>query len=185
MGLRKASAYSKKRVNPYTRKSRAKEKAYIKTVPQNKIVKFVMGNQKAYNEGKHPFVVRLISEERVLVRDNALEAGRMLINKKMDTSAPGMYYFIVRVYPHHILRENKTAAGAGADRVSTGMTQSFGVTIGRAAIVNVGQDIFYISCENEKAVRAAREALKDAKAKVPCRCRVVFKKVSDIKIREN
>ena len=65
VSLRKASSYSKKRVRPFTRKSRTKRKAYIKTVPGIKIAKFQMGNQKAYAESKHPYVVRLISDERV------------------------------------------------------------------------------------------------------------------------
>ena len=41
-GLRKARAYSKKRVVPYTRISKKKSKSFIKTVPQQKIVKFSM-----------------------------------------------------------------------------------------------------------------------------------------------
>ncbi len=177
MALRKASAYSKKRVRPYTRKSKTTKKAYIKTVPQIKIVKFTIGNTKASREGGHPYVVRLIADESVQVRDNALEACRMFITKVLDTNAPGQYYFAIKVYPHHMLRENKTAAGAGADRLSSGMKHSFGITIGRAAIVNAGKEIFYISCENEKTARIARDALTDVKAKLPCRCRIVFEKI--------
>lgn len=177
MTLRKASAYSKKKITPYTRKSRAKEKAYIKTIPQLKISKFNMGDMKSYTDKKHPFIVRLIAEERVLIRDNALEACRMFINKTMDVNAQGQYYFSVRVYPHHILRENKTAAVAGADRMSTGMTHSFGVVVGRAAIVYPGREIFFISCTNEKSAKIARNALSDIKAKIPCRSRIVFEKI--------
>lgn len=179
MALRKASAYSKKRARPFTRRSRTKQKAYIKTVPGIKIAKFQMGNQKAFLEGKHPFIVRLISDERVQVRDNALEACRIFVNKVLDTDALGQYFFTVKVYPHHILRENKTAAGAGADRLSSGMKHSYGITIGRAAIVNTGKDIFFVSCENEKAARVAREALQDIKAKLPCRSRILFGKLKE------
>ena len=182
MALRKASSYSKKRVRPYTRRSRTKQKAYIKTVPQSKIVKFYMGDIKKNNEGKYPYVVKLITEEKVQIRDNALESCRMLINKIMDRDAPGQYYFVVRVYPHHILRENKGGGGgvAGADRTSSGMSHSFGITIGRAAIVSAGMDIFYISCENEKAARVARDALTHVKAKLPCRSRILFEKVKNV-----
>ena len=112
-----------------------------------------MGNSKAYREGKHPYVVRLISEEKVQIRDNSLEACRMYVNKMLDKNALGQYYLAIKIYPHHILRENKTAAGAGADRLSSGMKHSYGVTVGRAAIVNAGKEIFFISCENEKASR--------------------------------
>jgi len=41
--LRKATAYSKKKVLPFTRVSKRKQKSYIKTVPPQKIVKFDMG----------------------------------------------------------------------------------------------------------------------------------------------
>ncbi len=177
MALRKASAYSKKKTRPYTRKSKARGKAYIKTVPQLKIVKFNMGNQGAFLAKKHHYAVRLVSEQKVLIRDNALESCRMLINKLLDRDAVGQYYFSIKVYPHHILRENKTASGAGADRLSTGMQQSFGVTIGRAAIVNPGKEIFFVSCESENVARIAKRILTHVKSKVPCRTRIVFEKV--------
>jgi len=110
--LRKASAYSKKIVRPYTRKSARKNRAYIKTVPPSKIVKFSMGNQAAYNQKKHPLVVKLIAIEKVQMRDNALESCRQQIFKILETEVPGEYAFNIKVYPHHILRENKTAAGS-------------------------------------------------------------------------
>ena len=178
MALRKASSYSKKKTRPYTRKSKARVKAYIKTIPQMKVVKFSMGNQGAFLGNKHNYAVKLVAEQKVLIRDNALESCRMLINKLLDRDALGQYYFAIKVYPHHILRENKTAGGtAGADRISTGMQQSFGVTIGRAAIVQNGKEIFFISCENENIARTAKRILTHVKAKVPCKTRIVFEKI--------
>ena len=175
MGLRKALAYSKKRARPYTRTSRRKDKSYIKSIPHSKIVKFSGGNQKDYHEEKHEYGVYLIGEEKTQKRDNSLEACRMLVTKEMDEKALGQYFMVVKVHPHHFLRENKSAAAvAGADRISTGMTQSFGVIIGRAAIVNKGQEIIFVSCLSEKAARAARDALVSAKAKVPCKTRIMF-----------
>ena len=47
------------------------------------------------------------------------------------------YFFQLRIYPHHILRENPLAAGAGADRMSTGMKCAFGKPISVAARVKV------------------------------------------------
>lgn len=178
MGLRKALAYSKKLVRPYTRNSKVKDKAYIKTIPYSKIVKFDGGNKEDYNAGKHPFNVYIITEERVQIRDNALEAGRMLLTREMDNNALGQYFLAVKVHPHHFIRENKSAAAvAGADRISTGMTQSFGTVIGRAAIVPPGATIFFLSCANEKAAQAAKTGLNKVKAKMPCRTRVVFEKL--------
>lgn len=179
MALRKAAAYSKKRVRPYTRKSGKKAKAYIKAVPQNKIVKFNMGNARDFNQDKHKFVVSLSADEKVQIRDNALESGRMFVNKAMDTLSPGNYYLMVKVFPHHILRENKSAGGqAGADRLSTGMKHSFGITMGRAAIVGAGKEVFVVSCLDEKTARNARDVLAKIKPKIPGRTRIVFQKLN-------
>jgi len=177
MGLRKASSYSKKSVRPYTRKSTKKKKAFIKTIPQNKIVKFNMGNMKEFREGKHKYVVKLVADEKTQIRDNSLEACRQFVNKALDRALQGNYYFIIKVFPHHILRENKIAAGAGADRLSSGMRHSFGVTTGRAAIVSPGKEIFFVSCANEKAARVVRDTLAKVKAKVPCKSKIIFQKV--------
>jgi large subunit ribosomal protein L10e len=178
MALRKALAYSKKRVRPYTRKSGKKAHSFVKAVPPNKIVRYNMGDIRGFNQNKYKFILRFVSEEKVQIRDNALEACRMMIHKIMDVKAPGQYYFAVKVYPHHVQRENKSAGGmAGADRISTGMTQSFGVTIGRAAIVNAGKEIFVIACANEKVARDAREAIKKARPKLPCSGRLIFDKI--------
>jgi len=153
-----------------------KAKTYIKVVPHNKIAKYVMGDQQGYLGGKHTFVVKLIAGERVQVRDNALEASRMFVNKELDKAVPGEYFFEVKTHPHHILRENKTAAGAGADRLSSGMKHSYGVVIGRAAMVPVGKEIFFISCGSEKAARTARTALEKIKSKLPCKTNIIFAK---------
>jgi len=176
-GLRKASSYSKKKVRPYTRKSKNKSKSYIKAVPQNKIVKYNLGNHEAYNKGKFKFILRFVADENVQIRDNALEAGRLVINKILERRVPNQFYFIIKVYPHHILRNNKTAAGAGADRLSSGMKHSFGIVEGRAAIVRPGKEIFFVACETEQGIRIAREAMTIVKSKMPCRSRIIFEKV--------
>ncbi len=178
MALRRAGAYSKKKVRPYTRKSSKKAKSFIKSVPQNKIVKFNMGNTKSSVSNKYAYRISLFSEEKIQIRDNSLEACRMAINKVLDLKIPGNYLFQVKVFPHHILRENKIAAGAGADRLSSGMSRSFGVTMGRAAIVQPGKELFVISVPDENSARVARDALQKIKAKIPCRNRIVFEKVA-------
>jgi len=179
MALRKASAYSKKKARPFTRKSGVKARAYIKAVPQSKIVKFNMGDINGFNQGKHPFAVKMVADEKIQIRDNSLEACRMFVHKDLDVQIPGAYYLAVKVYPHHILRENKTAAGAGADRLSSGMKHSYGITMGRAAMLNPGKEIFFVSCTNEKAARVAKQTLEKIKSKVPCRSRIVFEKIGN------
>lgn len=175
MAFRKASAYSKKRVRPYTRTSRNKSKAFIKTIPHSKIAKMTSGDTTGFNAGKMPFVLRYHAGESVQIRDNAIEACRMYLVKMMDEGAAGQYYLAIKVAPHHMVRENKSAGGmAGADRISTGMTQSFGVVIGRSAIVPAGKEVFTIACMNDKGVRVARKALNAIKSKLPCAGYVTF-----------
>jgi large subunit ribosomal protein L10e len=176
--LRKAAAYSKKKVRPFTRKSKNRKKAYIKAVPPNKVVKYDMGNMKDSTAGKHKYRIKLISDEKikVQVRDNALEACRTLLNKMLEKKIPGNYYFKIKCYPHHILRENKIAAGAGADRLSSGMRHSFGVIAGRAAIINPGQEILFVTCTDNKGSSVTKKAITMIKPKVPCKTRIVIER---------
>lgn len=174
MGLRKAASYSKKHVTPYTRNSRKKNKAYIRTIPHVKIAKYNLGDHKGFRDGKMKFIVRLVANQDILIRDTAIEAGRMHTHKFLEEKFPGQYFFVVKVHPHHFLRNNKTSGVAGADRLSTGMSHSFGVIEGRAAIVPEGKDIFFIACTDEKCARFAREVLESIKAKMPCSTKIVF-----------
>lgn len=178
MALRKALSYSKKHTRPYTRKSKVKSKGYIKTIPQQKIAKFRMGDIKGFEQGKLKSIVKLVSSENILIRDNALEASRQFLNKELEDNFPGEYYIEVKVFPHHILRENKVLTGAGADRMQTGMQQSFGSPIGRAAIVKEGQDVFLIAVMSEKARITAIKILNQIKSKLPCRSRIVIEKLA-------
>jgi len=173
-GLRKASAYSKKRVVPYTRTSKKRSKSYIKTIPHRKLVKLKMGNTKAMVEGKFKEVVGLVSEEKVLIRDNALEAVRQVVHKHMDKSVPGGYFFEVKVFPHHIMRENKMfSGGSKGERVNTGMSQSFGKTTLTAAMVKPGQPILLLHVNSQKGIQEARIAFRKCKPKIPCSSKIV------------
>jgi large subunit ribosomal protein L10e len=173
VALRKAGAYSKKYARPYTRTSKKKSKSFIKTVPQKKIVKFNMGNQKSDNEGKFDTEVSLVSQEKTQIRDNAIEACRQAITRELDKQIPAQFYLEVKVHPHHILRENKMLTGAGSDRMQTGMQKSFGKTIGRAAMVDSGKQIFRVKTTGDKQIRLVKAVLKSVKAKLPCRSRII------------
>lgn len=176
MALRKASSYSKKYARPYTRNSRRKDKSYIKTVPVVKIARFHFGTPADYRAGKHKFIVRMVADENAQIRDTAIESGRMMLNKALDEGVIGQYYLAVKVFPHHFLRDNKTAAGAGADRLSTGMSHSFGIVAGRAAIVRKGTDLFFVSGSSEKVVKVSRETMNSIRSKLPCKTKIVFEK---------
>ena len=177
MALRKASAYSKRKVVPYTRVSKKKGKSYVKTVPQQKIVKFRMGNNKSYNEGKFPYRLKLVSGEDIQIRHNALEACRQFINKRLDKELAGQYFFEVIPFPHHIQRENKMLVGAGADRMQSGMQLSYGKSAGKAAIVKEGKGILLVAVGTEKGLKTARETLKKVNPKLPCKIKILYEKV--------
>ena len=172
--LRKAVAYSKKKVVPFTRISKKRQKSYVKTVPHQKIVKFTMGKEDLFNKGKLPYQLTVVSEEKVQLRHNALEACRQFINKKIDKELGGQYLFKVIPFPHHIQRENKMLTGAGADRMQTGMQLAFGKSVGKAAILKPGSKIFFIAVSNPKAVLFARKIFKQIKSKLPCKVKILY-----------
>jgi large subunit ribosomal protein L10e len=174
MGLRKASAYSKRAVTPFTRVSKRRQKSFIKVVPPQKIVKFTMGNTDLFNQGKLPHQMNIVSLDKIQIRHNALEACRQYINKELDTELSGQYIFKVLPFPHHIQRENKMLTGAGADRMQTGMQLSFGKSMGKAAIVKKNGKIFFIAVQTPKAVQFSREIIRKVKSKLPCKVRVLY-----------
>jgi large subunit ribosomal protein L10e len=175
MAIRKSGSYSKMKVVPYTRTSKKKSKAFIKAVPPSKIVKFEMGNLNDFHLGKFPLALDLVAVERAQIRNNALEACRQYINKKLDENLAGQYYYKVIIYPHHVQRENKMLTGAGADRMQTGMQLSFGKAIAKAALVKKGTKIFTICVAGEKGVLLTRKLLNQIKPKLPCKTRVDFR----------
>src|SRR6056297_2881174 len=178
MALRKATSYSKKRVVPYTRIGKRKGKSYIKTVSNQKIVKFTMGNEKAYDKKKLPYVLTVVSTEKVQIRHNALESCRQYINRKLDKQLSGNYMFKVIPFPHHVQRENKMLTGAGADRMQTGMQLAFGKVAGKSALLKPGSNIFVIALANPTAEQFARKLIKQIRPKMPGKIRVDFKNLN-------
>ncbi|MEN7982064.1 MAG: 50S ribosomal protein L16 [Nanoarchaeota archaeon] len=176
--LRKANAYSKKNVTPYTRTSKRRQKSFIKTVPAQKIVKFSMGKVSLANQGKLPHKLVVLCTEKVQIRHNALEACRQYINKQVDKELAGQYSFQIIPFPHHIQRENKMLTGAGADRMQTGMQLSFGKCVGKSAIMKKDSKLFVINVANPKAVSFVRKVLKQVKPKLPCKTKVLYEDLS-------
>ncbi len=174
--LRKARAYSKKKVVPFTRVSKKRSKSFIKTVPPQKIVKFTMGKPAMYNAGKLTHELRLITSEKCQIRHNAMEACRQFVNKKIAKELNGIFVLNVVPFPHHIQRENKMLTGAGADRMQTGMQLSFGKSSGKAAILKEGDTIFHVAVADEKSVAFVRNTLKQIKPKLPCKTKILYEK---------
>ena len=176
-GLRKANAYSKRKVTPFTRTSKKRQKSFIKTLPPHKIVKFDMGKVSDFKQNKLPHVLKIICLEKVQIRHNALEACRQYINKKLDKELGGIYYFKIVPFPHHVQRENKMLTGAGADRMQSGMQLSYGKSMNKAAILKPGKKIFEIAVSTPKAVSFVRSIIRQVNSKIPCKIRVDYEKL--------
>jgi large subunit ribosomal protein L10e len=160
--LRKFCAY--RRVErPYTRVSKYRAKSFVRTRPNSKIVRFEMGNPK----GVFNTTLNLVAKEPLQIRHNAFEAARQSSNKILESNlGKGNYYMKIRVFPHHILRENPLASGAGADRMSTGMKMSFGKPIGVAARVRKGQRIISVHVDKQH-IPVAKTAIQRYSHKFP------------------
>tara|TARA_B100000287_G_scaffold124366_3_gene116351 strand:+ start:329 stop:763 length:435 start_codon:yes stop_codon:yes gene_type:complete len=131
-----------------------------------------MGNRKRAETGGFPVTLQLSADNACQIRDSALEAARQVANSTIRESAGPMGYALrMHTYPHQILRENKQATGAGADRVSQGMRLSFGKNVGTAARVQKGQIVISIKTEPE-GYAAARDALRKAGCKFPTPCTI-------------
>jgi len=179
MALRKASCYSHMKVLPFTRISKKKNKAFIKVVPPQKIVKFTMGNNDLFKAGKLTLQLTLLSAENAQVRDGALEACRQYLNKKLDEQFPGQYLFKVYPFPHHIQRENKMLTGAGADRMQTGMQLSFGKSIAKAALLRRGTKVFFFAVQTPKAVADIRKLIAQIRSKLPFRIKLDYREIKN------
>lgn len=160
---RKFCAY-RRLERPYTRKSRFRKKSFVRSSPVTKIVRFDMGN---VSRTEWEYSVVLVSRGNLNIRDTAIESARQVMNKHLETKlGRDGYHLRIKAYPHHMLRENPLASGAGADRMSTGMKMSFGKVVGIAARVPAGKEVFEIKTTKEN-VEVARVSLKKASQKLP------------------
>ncbi|MBU0762312.1 MAG: 50S ribosomal protein L16 [Candidatus Altiarchaeota archaeon] len=149
----------------YTRVSSRPSDSYITGIPGSKVIHFDMGNKK----GEFDTKAEIVYVGNIQVRHNSMEAARIIIQKRLEKFVGvANYYFKINAYPHHVMRENVTATGAGADRVSEGMRRAFGKPIGRAARMQRGQTLFTIKFNNNDARRKLiKKALELACNKLP------------------
>lgn len=163
-GRKPAKMYRQIKSQSYTRRK------YMGGVPNSRISQFEMGNKK--NKGNFPIVVHLIAEHPAAIRHTSLEAARIACNRTIQKKAGSQGYFMkVRVFPHEVLRENKMATGAGADRISSGMRNAFGKAVGTAARVRRGQIIMELQV-NQPNFEDAKTALWKAGLRIPADFRV-------------
>ena len=172
MPIRPFRCYRKQDNRPYTRSK------YIRGVPGSKIVTYEMGGRIE----KFPVKATLYSMENGQIRHNSLEASRIMANRYlMKVTGKYGYHLRINTFPHHILRENAMATGAGADRYQTGMRGSFGRPVGYAARIKEDQALItvWVFAKREKV---AKEALRRAKMKLPIPC---FSRIEHVEIDES
>ncbi|MEW5936443.1 MAG: 50S ribosomal protein L16 [Candidatus Thermoplasmatota archaeon] len=145
---------------------------YMGGVPHNRITQFDLGNMRQ----DFPVAMSLVVLEPCQIRHMALEAARVVANRYIQKRAGNLgYHLKVRAFPHHVLRENKMATGAGADRVSSGMRASFGKAVGTAVRAHSGQKVMTIRT-TAPHFKEAKIALWKAGQKLPAPVRIIVEK---------
>ena len=161
--------YTPRKGRSYTRRE------YMGGVPAPRIVRFDAGKV----DPAFTLQLDLYLDETCQVRHTALDAARISAVREMEkrTGTAG-FWLRIRLFPHHVLRENKVATGAGADRVSDGMRRAFGTLVGTAARVYQNHIVITIRTRPEFE-RAGRDALWRAGMKLPSPTHVEVHAVHD------
>jgi len=129
-----------------------------------KISRFKLG------AGEYDFGMRVVPQESCYLKQEALEAARVVVNSLLEKKlGENAYILRVKIYPHIITREHRLLGQAGADRISQGMVRAFGKPTGRKAKLAKGQTIMEVFAkhENENVVKTALTA---GLYKLPIKC---------------
>jgi large subunit ribosomal protein L10e len=176
MSEKPASMYRKIDKPSYTRRD------YVTGIPGSKIAQHQMGDLQA-DADDYPVQISLAPEEQCQLRHGSLEAARLSANRHLIKElGEGNYKMQLRKFPHQIIRENKQATGAGADRVSDGMRQAFGVPVGTAARIYPGEQLFTAYCDVEQA-DAVKEAFRRAYNKITPPCKINVERGEELLVR--
>ena len=168
--------YSSWNRRPYQHKRSANHRReYARGGAQSKIVRFWGGNKSIPWEDWE-LVVSLKVDRQIQISSNTLEAIRITINSKLQSQlGRANYRFRVRPKPFQKYRENRMLAFAGADRVQSGMRNSFGRSTGVCARVRAGQVIVDVGT-HIRNLPLIRDRLRVASMKVPSSCQIVILK---------
>ena len=161
----KRPAYQKKR-------SRSHRKEFVRGGPDSVLRMYDTGNRKRQlDEWELSIGIRIMKD--VQLSHRTLEAIRTSLNRNLQKRI-GRESFMIRIRPHpwQMIRENKMMAFAGADRLQSGMRNSFGRVIGRAARVHANQTIVEVFCDFANKDVIAK-ALKTAAYKLGAKNRLV------------
>jgi large subunit ribosomal protein L10e len=166
MAKKPGSIYRIPKKRSYTRRE------YMGGIPVSKITIFDMGD--VANSEKFPVKLSLRAQESGQMTHNAMEAARIAANRYLlKTAGRSGFHLKFKLYPHEVLRENKQATGAGADRVSDGMRRAFGKAVSLAAKVSKEQEIMTVRV-NPLRYPDAKNALRRAASKLPMPCSILI-----------
>jgi len=174
--------YSKWNRRPYQHKRSANHRReYARGGAQSKIQRYWGGN-KAVPWEDWELVVGLKVNKQIQISSNALEAIRITINSPLQKRlGRNNFRFRVRSKPFQKYRENRMLAFAGADRVQSGMRNSFGRSTGVCARVKAGAIILDVGCYL-RDLAYVRERLRIAGMKISCSSQTVVTKYKSVEI---
>jgi len=168
--------YSKWTRRPFQyKRSSNRRREYARGGAQSKIVRFWGGNLDIAWEDWE-LCVGLKVNSQIQISSNALEAIRITINGVLQRQLGRQNYRLrIRPKPFQKYRENRMLAFAGADRVQSGMRNSFGRSTGVCARVRAGQIVVDIGT-HLRNLPVVRDRLRVASMKIPSSCQTVILK---------
>jgi len=172
--------YSSWSRRPYQyKRSSNRRREFARGGAQSKIQRYWGGNKEVPWD-QWELTVGLKVDHQVQISANTLEAVRITINSALQKHLGRINYrFRVRPKPFQKYRENRMLAFAGADRVQSGMRNSFGRSTGVCARVRAGQ----IVCEVGTHLRnlpLVRDRLRIASMKISSSCSIVIIKYKSL-----
>jgi large subunit ribosomal protein L10e len=174
--------YSRWTRRPYQHKRSSNHKReYARGGTQSKIVRY-WGGEKEIPWEEWDIVIGMKCNKQVQLSSNTLEAIRISVNSSLGkVLGKTGFRFSMRSKPFQKYRENRMLAFAGADRVQSGMRNSFGRSTGVCARVKGGSIICDVGT-HLRNLDLVRDRLRIAAMKVPCSCSVVLIRYKNIEI---
>ncbi|MFX1554747.1 MAG: 50S ribosomal protein L16 [Promethearchaeota archaeon] len=166
--------YSRWTRRPYQyKRSSNRRREFARGGAQSKIVRY-WGGAKEVPWEDWELVVGLKVNSQIQISSNTLEAIRITINGVLQRKLGRQNYRLrIRPKPFQKIRENRMLAFAGADRVQSGMRNSFGRSTGVCARVRAGQIVAEVGCYI-KNLPLARDRLRVASMKIASSCQIVI-----------
>ena len=165
--------YSKWSRRPYQyKRSSNHRREYARGGAQSKITRYWGGNKSIPWEDWE-LVVGLKVNSQIQISSNSLEAIRITINGVLQRKLGRQNYRLrIRPKPFQKYRENRMLAFAGADRVQSGMRNSFGRSTGVCARVRAGQIVLEVGAYI-RDLPLVRDRLRVASMKISSSCQIV------------